>query len=58
MPLSIDEATRRYEGYVQNIQDSIYTIESYMGNTQGSEYSRTHYIMKDERHQRKQLICL
>lgn len=23
MPLSIDEATRRYEGYVQNIQDSM-----------------------------------
>ena len=35
MPLSFDEATKRYEGYVQNIQDSIYTIESYMGANQG-----------------------
>lgn len=30
MPLSMDEATKRYEGYVQNIQDSIFTIESCM----------------------------
>ena len=34
MPLSFEEATKRYEGYVQNIQDSIYTIESYMGANQ------------------------
>ena len=32
MPLSIDEATRRYESYVQNIQDSIFTLESFMGS--------------------------
>ena len=31
MPLSMNEATKRYEGYVQNIQDSIYTIESHLG---------------------------
>lgn len=31
----MDEATKRYEGYVQNIQDSIYTIESYLGAKQG-----------------------
>lgn len=30
MPLSMDEATKRYEGYIQNIQDSIFTIESCM----------------------------
>ena len=34
MPLSLDEATRRHENYVQNIQDSIYTIESFMGSNQ------------------------
>ena len=34
MPLSIDEATRRYESYVQNIQDSIFTLESFMGSDQ------------------------
>ena len=34
MPLSIDEATRQYEGYVQNIQDSIFTLESFMGSEQ------------------------
>ena len=34
MPLSIDEATRRYESYVQNIQDSIFTLESLMGSNQ------------------------
>ena len=31
MPLSLDEATRLYESYVQNIQDGIFTIESLMG---------------------------
>ena len=32
MPLSIDEATPRYESYVQNIQNSIFTLESFMGS--------------------------
>ena len=32
MPLSLDEATKRYESYSHNIQDSILTIESYMGS--------------------------
>ena len=39
MPLSMDEATKRYEGYVQNIQDSIYTIESYLGASQGFTFN-------------------
>ena len=30
MPLSMDEATKRYEGYTQNIQDSIFAIEACM----------------------------
>ena len=38
MPLSIDEATRRYEGYVENIQDSIFTIESLMGGVQSFQF--------------------
>ena len=32
MPLSFDEATRRYESSVKNIQDSIFTLESLMGS--------------------------
>ena len=32
MPLSIDEATRRYQCCVQNIQDSIFALESFMGS--------------------------
>jgi len=32
MPLSLDEATKRYESYSHHIQDSILTIESYMGS--------------------------
>ena len=32
MPLSIDEATKRYESHSQNIQDAILTMESYMGD--------------------------
>ena len=32
MPLSLDEATKRYESYSNNIQDSILTMESYMGS--------------------------
>ena len=32
MPLSLDEATKRYESYSHNIQDSILMIESYMGS--------------------------
>ena len=35
MPLSMDEATRRY---VENIQDSIYAIESFLGNSQGFDF--------------------
>ena len=38
MPLSFDEATKRYESYVQNIQDSTFTIESYMGTNQGFSF--------------------
>ena len=34
MPLSFDEATRRYENFVENIQDSIFTIESFMGSNE------------------------
>ena len=33
MPLSFDEVTRRYENYALNIQDLIYTLESFMGST-------------------------
>ena len=32
MPLSLDEATKRFESYSHNIQDSILTIESFMGS--------------------------
>ena len=32
MPISLDEATKRYESYSHNIQDSIFTIESFMGS--------------------------
>ena len=32
MPLSLDEATKRYESYSHNIQDSILIIESFMGS--------------------------
>jgi len=32
MPLSIDEATKRYESHSQNIQDANLTMESYMGD--------------------------
>ena len=32
MPLSFDEATRRYESSAKNIQDSIFTLESLMGS--------------------------
>ena len=32
MPLSLDEATKRYESYSQNIQDSILIMESFMGS--------------------------
>lgn len=39
MPLSTDEATKRYESYVQNIQDSIYTIESYLGGSEGFTFN-------------------
>ena len=31
MPPSIDEATKRYESYSQNIEDAILTMESHMG---------------------------
>ena len=32
MPLSLDEATKRYESHSHNIQDLILTMESYMGS--------------------------
>ena len=32
MPLSIEEATKRYKSQGENIQDSILIMESYMGN--------------------------
>jgi len=32
MPLSLDEATKRYESHSHNIQDEILTMESYMGS--------------------------
>ena len=44
MPLSMDEATKRYESYVQNIQDSIFTIESYLGAGQSFTFN-THQVI-------------
>lgn len=44
MPLSMDEATKRYEGYVLNIQDSIYTIESYLGAGQSFTFNTLQVI--------------
>ena len=32
MPPSIDEASKRYESYSQNIQDTLITMESHMGS--------------------------
>ena len=32
MPLSLEEASRRFETHSQNIQDSILIIESFMGS--------------------------
>ena len=32
MPASYDDLCQRYESCVKNIQDSIYTLESFMGN--------------------------
>ena len=32
MPPSIDEASKRYESYSQNIQDALITMESHMGS--------------------------
>ena len=44
MPLSIDEATRRYESYVQNIQDSIFALESFMGSQLSFTFDMTQAI--------------
>ena len=44
MPLSMDEATKRYEGYAQNIQDSIYTIKSYLGVSEGFAFNTPQVI--------------
>ena len=44
MPLSMDEATKRYESYVQNIQDSIFTTESYLGAGQSFTFN-THQVI-------------
>ena len=38
MPLSFDEETKRYESYVQNIPDSIFTIEFHMAVNQGFSF--------------------
>ena len=32
MPASYDDLCQRYESCVKNVQDSIYTLESFMGN--------------------------
>ena len=39
MPLSIDEATKRFESYSQNIQDSILVIESFMGSQESISFN-------------------
>ena len=39
MPLSIDEASKRFESYSQNIQDSILVIESFMGSQESMSFN-------------------
>ena len=39
MPISIDEATKRFESYSQNIQDSILVIESFMGSEESISFN-------------------
>ena len=39
MPISIDEATKRFESYSQNIQDSILVIESFMGSEESMSFN-------------------
>ena len=39
MPTSIDEATKRFESYSQNIQDSILVIESFMGSEESISFN-------------------
>ena len=66
MPLSMDEATKRYEGDVQNIQDSIYTIESYLGAGQSFTFNTPQVIgnldkvdlLKEERNTSLQIHVL
>lgn len=40
----MDEATKRYEGYIQNIQDSIFTIESCMAEQMTFESNIPQFI--------------
>ena len=44
MPLSLDEATKRYESYSDNIQDSILIIESYMGSNTSISFNMPQVI--------------
>ena len=49
MPLSLDEATKRYESYSHNIQDSILTIESYMGSNTSISFDMPQVIANLEK---------
>ena len=49
MPLSLDEATKRYESYSHNIQDSILTIESYMGSNTSISFDMPQVISNLEK---------
>ena len=44
MPLSIDEATKRFESYSQNIQDSILIMESFMGSHESISFDLAQVI--------------
>ena len=39
MPLSLEDATKRFESYSQNIQDSILVIESFMGSEESMSFN-------------------
>ena len=66
MPLSIDEATRRYQSNAQNIQDSILIIESVMGSDNTFSFDlpkaighlETVDLLKEERAIRSQIKAL
>ena len=49
MPLSLDEATKRYQSYSHNIQDSILTIESYMGSNTSISFDMPQVISNLEK---------